>query len=77
MTFSEPSIHVCFCHVLKCATMALLNSLCGFVRSILLTFDCAYFVKLGKRYVWVIGNYNLKRLLSPIVSTAQKSYLCV
>ena len=53
--------------------MALLNSLCGFVRVILFTFDCARCVKVVKD-TWVIGNYDLKRALSPIVSTAQKSW---
>ena len=50
--FSE-TFHTCmfFCHVLKRATMALLNSLCGFVRVILFTFDCARCVKMGKRQV--------------------------
>ena len=73
--FSE-TFHTCmfFCHVLKCSTMPLLNSFCGFVRVILFAFYCVRCVKMGKRYMWVIGNYDLKWELSPIVSTAQKSW---
>ena len=67
-----------FCHILKRATVALLNSLCGFVRVILFALDFAHCVKMGKRYMWVnhtiIGNYDLKRAFSPIVSTAPKSW---
>ena len=47
-------MYVFFVIVLKCATMALLNSLCGFVRVVLFTFDCAGCVKMGKRQV---GNW--------------------
>ena len=69
-----PCICVCFfCHVLKRAKVTLLNSLCGFVRVILFTFDCTRCVKMVKD-TWVIGNYDLKRAFSPFVSTAQKSW---
>ena len=54
-------------YVLKRATVALLNSLCWFGRVILFAFDYACCVKMGKRYMWVIGNYDLKRELSPIL----------